>query len=56
MVLSDYEDFHQGISINNELSEVHAYKNEDNNPKLSSVKVSTTKIRGSVGSYTSEQI
>ncbi|CEP09353.1 hypothetical protein [Parasitella parasitica] len=54
MDLSSYQGFRQNISMSSETSEAHAKEKKDS--KLSPVKVSNSKVRGSYRSYNPEQI
>lgn len=53
---SSYEGFRQDIFMIGEASDICTKENEDTKSKVSSVKVSATKIRGFYRSYTPEQI
>lgn len=56
MDLSSYQGFRQNISMSSETSEAHAKEKKDSSSKLSPVKVSNSKVRGSYRSYNPEQI
>ena len=56
MDLSSYQGFRQNISMSSETSEGNAKEKKDSSSKLSSVKVSNSKVQGSYRSYNSEQI